>query len=183
MEILRAADRIATLWKNGGGETREVALFPEGAGWADFQWRISIATVTASGPFSAFPGIDRTLVVLDGALQLTIDGGIQPVQRASSPPIRFDGAAATHGTLIEGAVTDLNLMVRRGSCIGSLMPLHSRDAADNESRRFIIAAAPCMLGDVRLAAQDALSLMPGETMPLLPADARGWIVRLEETAA
>ncbi|MFP3548944.1 HutD family protein, partial [Rhizobium sp. SIMBA_035] len=30
--LIRGADLVAAPWKNGGGVTREVAAFPEGAG-------------------------------------------------------------------------------------------------------------------------------------------------------
>ena len=49
-------------WKNGGGETAEIAVSPPGAALDDFDWRLSMARVETDGPFSAFPGIDRTLV-------------------------------------------------------------------------------------------------------------------------
>jgi environmental stress-induced protein Ves len=45
-------------WKNGGGETTEIAVFPDGAGLSDFDWRVSMARVDGDGPFSSFPGIE-----------------------------------------------------------------------------------------------------------------------------
>ena len=50
-------------WKNGGGSTTEIAIAPPGAGLDDFDWRISLATISEDGPFSVFPGIDRTLIL------------------------------------------------------------------------------------------------------------------------
>ena len=50
-------------WKNGGGETAEIAVSPAGAGFDDFDWRISTAIVAQSGPFSGFPGVDRVLTL------------------------------------------------------------------------------------------------------------------------
>ena len=39
-------DRLtATPWKNGGGETREIAAFPAGAEYDDVAWRLSLATI------------------------------------------------------------------------------------------------------------------------------------------
>ena len=61
MRILRVSGRVAAPWKNGGGTTTEVAVFPAGASFDDFGWRISIADIARGGPFSQFPGIDRTL--------------------------------------------------------------------------------------------------------------------------
>ena len=66
MRILRAENYRRMRWKNGGGETAEIAVFPEGAGLDEFDWRISMARVEAGGPFSRFPGVDRTLSILEG---------------------------------------------------------------------------------------------------------------------
>ena len=90
--IIRAADGRAVPWKNGGGETIEIAVSPEGAGFADFDWRVSMARVAGDGPFSAFPGIDRTLTVLDGGVLHLSVGGREPVRLApDSAPFSFAG--------------------------------------------------------------------------------------------
>ena len=52
----------ATPWKNGGGTTQEIAGWPAGAGLDAFGWRVSIACIAASGPFSVFAGIDRSIM-------------------------------------------------------------------------------------------------------------------------
>lgn len=75
VRILRAADLTPTPWKNGGGLTREIATGPEGAGAGAFDWRVSLADVTADGPFSAFPGVDRILTVVEGAGMDLVVGG------------------------------------------------------------------------------------------------------------
>ena len=49
MRILRAADHKRMPWKNGGGETTEIAVFPEHAGLSDFDWRVSMARVDGDG--------------------------------------------------------------------------------------------------------------------------------------
>ena len=67
MQILRAANYKVMPWKNGLGSTTEIAIFPANAKLDDFDWRVSMAQVTSDGPFSSFPGIDRTLLVIDGA--------------------------------------------------------------------------------------------------------------------
>ena len=53
-----------TPWKNGAGATREIIAVPSVD--APFLWRASIATLQADGPFSPFPGVDRTIVLLAG---------------------------------------------------------------------------------------------------------------------
>jgi environmental stress-induced protein Ves len=111
--LLRASDRIAVPWKNGGGITREVAIWPPGSGFENFDWRVSIAEVREAGPFSRFENIDRTLMILKGRLALTIAGGQMELDPAS-PACAFAGEADCSGVPVGGPVTDLNVMTRRG---------------------------------------------------------------------
>ncbi|MFM0734957.1 HutD family protein [Paraburkholderia sediminicola] len=123
--LIRGADLVAAPWKNGGGVTREVAAFPQGAGLDAFVWRVSIADVAQAGPFSRFAGIDRTLVLLSGAGMLLdeTDGAsthavntlalIQPLDIA-----QFAGEAQIDARLVDGATRDFNLMVCRGAAVG-----------------------------------------------------------------
>jgi environmental stress-induced protein Ves len=115
MKILRAAERVATPWKNGGGVTREVAVWPPGAGLDAFDWRVSIAEVNSAGPFSHFPGIDRILAILEGRMALDFADSRVELD-AYSPPLAFPGDVSCSGTPIGGEVTDLNVMARRGRC-------------------------------------------------------------------
>lgn len=108
--LLRAADRAWAAWKNGGGETATVAVFPETAGLSDFDWRVSIARVDGDGPFSAFPGIDRTLTLLSGG-SMALNGH---VLTPDSAPFAFDGGEAVQASVTGGPVHDLNVMTRRG---------------------------------------------------------------------
>jgi len=115
MRVLRAADRIATPWKNGGGVTREVAAWPPGADLDGFEWRISLAEIAADGPFSTFPGVDRVLTVIQGeGLLLTVDDRMLALD-AASPPLDFPGEARVAARLTDGPISDLNVMVRRGA--------------------------------------------------------------------
>lgn len=101
-------------WKNGKGTTTEVAVFPEGAGLEDFGWRVSIADVREDGPFSTFPGIDRTLSVLDGeGIELAVSGQEEIRLDGSSEPFAFPADIHTGARLVAGPITDLNVMTRR----------------------------------------------------------------------
>jgi len=113
IRLLRAADRTAVPWKNGGGVTREVAASPPSAGLDSFDWRVSIAEVRASGPFSVFEGIDRTLTVLQGRLALTFADRTVELT-ADGARFAFPGDVPCTGQPVGGPVTDLNVMVRRG---------------------------------------------------------------------
>lgn len=100
-------------WKNGGGITCELAIFPAGASLEDFAWRISCAQVASGGPFSRFAGVDRSLAVLAGAgLNLCLDG--RPRQlRPADAPLAFAGEDQVSAELLAGPVADFNLMTRR----------------------------------------------------------------------
>jgi environmental stress-induced protein Ves len=124
MPIIRVAEQVVTPWKNGGGTTRAVAVHPPGASLDDFLWRISIATVGADGPFSAFLGVDRLLMLLDGdGMALVSDSGelrLSEVGQVAS----FPGEQAITGRLLGGPTVDLNVMTRRGAFSGALSLRH-----------------------------------------------------------
>jgi environmental stress-induced protein Ves len=135
--LLRGVDLMAAPWKNGGGVTREVAAFPEGAGLDAFVWRVSIADVAQAGPFSRFAGIDRTLVLLSGAGML-LDEEQGPTHKLTQPldSARFAGETAIDARLVDGATRDFNLMVRRGAATGELEVWRSEgDASAMQHRR------------------------------------------------
>ncbi len=115
LTVLRMADRKAVPWKNGGGVTREIAAWPQGSGFEDFAWRVSMAEVREDGPFSSFPNVDRILTVLEGGLRLTVHGAGVFDLSPRSPPMAFDGAAPAAAKLTAGPVLDLNVMTRRGA--------------------------------------------------------------------
>ena len=104
----------AVPWKNGGGITREAIRVP--AQGAAFVWRVSLAQIDASGPFSDFAGYNRTMVLLKGAgLELEFGNGQQRVLHRVGEMAQFDGALSTHCRLLDGPCVDFNLMVARTS--------------------------------------------------------------------
>ena len=108
-QSVAAADVAPQPWKNGGGLTRELLAWPTREDW---RVRISVADVTANGPFSCFDGVQRWFAVLQGAgVRLTVDGQLFDLRR-SSPAFSFDGAAAVECELIDGPTQDFNLMLR-----------------------------------------------------------------------
>jgi len=112
MLVLHESDYITVPWKNGGGLTREILKVPPDA--AAFDWRLSLATIEEPGPFSAFDGYDRTLVLVRGAgVELDFGSRGRAVLRAPGQLAAFDGSWATSCTLIDGPSSDLNLIVSR----------------------------------------------------------------------
>lgn len=114
ISVLKAQAHRRMPWKNGGGVTVEIAIHPEGASVDDFDWRVSMATVASDGPFSIFSGIDRTLSVLEGdGIALDVEGRETTLTRQSAP-LAFPADARCGARLIGSAITDLNVMTRRG---------------------------------------------------------------------
>jgi environmental stress-induced protein Ves len=122
-QLIQYASLRPAPWKNGGGCTTEIAVAPSGAGFDEFDWRISLATITQSGPFSSFPGIDRSLALVDGDGVLLDFGDERFVLSPSEPLIEFAGEDAVHATVTGALTTDFNVMTRRGRCRHRLEPL------------------------------------------------------------
>lgn len=104
-------------WKNGGGMSTDLVVYPEDAGWDDFIWRVGIADIRQSGPFSSFPGIERSIMLLEcpplSGMTLDIDG--TKTEMVAREFLDFPGEATTQGILRGAAVRDLNVMSRRGA--------------------------------------------------------------------
>jgi environmental stress-induced protein Ves len=137
MRIIRSSDYRRMPWKNGGGETVEIAISPPGASLDAFDWRISMAHVGSSGPFSQFPGVDRTLVLLAGhGIRLGVAGRGTVSLGRDTPPFAFSGDYPAAAELIDGPIDDLNVMTRRASHrhrlsrIAAERPVHVRREGD-----------------------------------------------------
>jgi uncharacterized protein len=123
MHIVRHSSFVAVPWRNGGGITHEAMRVPPGGD--SFQWRVSVAQIDASGPFSDFAAYRRFMVLLKGAgVVLTFSSGpgtVGPSGRdAKACELRtvgdmaeFDGGLAAHCDLVDGPCVDLNLMVSK----------------------------------------------------------------------
>lgn len=115
MKLIRFADLTPKPWKNGGGTTTEIAVAPEGAGFDDFDWRLSVAEVASDGPFSLFPQIDRTLTLIEGhGLDMSIEWREAVRLTPASAPLAFPGDVPVTASLVDGPIRDFNVMTRRG---------------------------------------------------------------------
>ena len=103
-------------WKNGGGTTAEIAVAPADADFSagKFDWRLSLASIESDGPFSAFPGIDRTIMLVEGnGMVLTNPDNVRMVLDRPFLPQDFPGEWPVDCRLLDGKVRDLNLMANR----------------------------------------------------------------------
>ena len=164
MRIIRASDCKTTPWKNGGGSTTEIAVAPPKASLEDFDWRISMAVVASDGPFSSFAGIDRTLAVVKGdGLILTIGDAAPATLANGTAPVSFPGDTPTSARLTAGAITDLNVMTRRGRFRHHLLRVStsmSCDFGDND-----IAVVLSLGGTTGvIAGENSATLEPGDAV-------------------
>jgi environmental stress-induced protein Ves len=107
---LRRSEWRPVPWKNGQGITHELYRLPaEGP----FTLRLSAAVVSADSPFSVFPGIDRTIALLEGGgFELRRQDGVM-VQVRGELPFCFHGEDEWSCRLLAGPVLDFNVMVDR----------------------------------------------------------------------
>jgi uncharacterized protein len=139
--VLAPADYRRMPWKNGGGHTHEIAVHPEGAGMAAFAWRVSIAEIAQDGPFSSFPGVDRTLVLITGN-GIRLQGTGSPLDlRAAYEPVTFTGEAELDCVLTDGPVRDFNLMVRRDAATGEIIVVREGGQAIAPAQAYVCFAA------------------------------------------
>lgn len=116
---LTAGDYKVMPWKNGGGTTTELYAEPDPAG--GFLWRVSIAAITADGPFSLFEGYDRHIMALDGAGMILSRGPVGEIAVAPLfTPRSFSGDWTISARLTGGPVRDFNLIARRAALTSRL---------------------------------------------------------------
>lgn len=113
--VLPANEYRRERWRNQMGWTREIHAQPgPGSDMTHWDWRLSIAEIERDAPFSAFPGIDRELVLLSGnGLRLRFDDGEVHELHPPHERLRFAGERSVVGELIDGPTHDFNLMWRR----------------------------------------------------------------------
>ena len=145
-------DRVpAQAWRNGGGSTQELLAWPLASQTAAWHWRISVASIARSGPFSAYPGVQRWFTVLTGdGVRLRFDGspaGAPATALLLTPdhePLAFEGGAAPDCELLGGPTLDLNLMLHRAQ--GQMLRVQAEDEWRSAAAcRAVFTMQPCVL--------------------------------------
>jgi environmental stress-induced protein Ves len=101
-----------------GGTTTELLIHPDGAEYEDlnFHFRLSTATVEVDeSTFTKLPGVERTLMVLYGQMDLEHEGQ----HKSTLVPFEQDFFKGDWNTTSKGKCVDFNLMCR-GKTTGEL---------------------------------------------------------------
>lgn len=123
-------------WKNGHGVTRTLATdrhaqSPTTAGDADWTWRISIADIETSGPFSTFEQVDRTLILLHGG-PLILNRPSAPIVLADpGERISFFGEETLDAKIAATPAQALNLMTRRSRVHSTVRVIHGKPVLES----------------------------------------------------
>ena len=180
MKIIRKDSLTPTPWKNGRGITHEVVRVP--ATGASFRWRLSVAQIESSGPFSDFAGYDRQMALLRGAgVSLTFENGQRTYLREPGDLVQFDGGLRTECELLDGPCVDLNLMVSQshGEVAAWVARLDQPLAVDASANRLTLIVG--ISGTIGIAGRDAqtASLEPWD-VAIIPA---GWAATVNPVLA
>lgn len=110
--IISPAAFTTVPWKNGLGETIEVAI-NKGGTLANFDWRLSMASVVEDGLFSNFASYTRNLILIEGD-GINLQHNDSKIDRLSNilDIATFDGGNKTVGNLHTGAITDFNVITK-----------------------------------------------------------------------
>jgi environmental stress-induced protein Ves len=181
------ADYRVMPWKNGQGTTAEIAVEPPATDGAldGFTWRLSIAEIGASGPFSRFPGYDRILVQIEGApMTLSHEGGGSHRLRLREPH-GFSGDVDTYGSLEAPPARDFNVIVRRDRA-SAVVSVHAAAAGEVVRAGGGVATriVHLLAGEAGIEVDGELSpLGPHETLIAADADALTLMAATEGTVA
>ena len=168
---LTPSDYVLMPWKNGGGSTTEIAIEPPDARLGEsFTWRVSSAAVATSGPFSSFPGLMRSLLLVEGVgFILDIEGQGRLRLKHPGQVVSFSGDSTVGATLIQGPCVDFGIISDPAKVRIELLWLNlSRDATSLSLAPTTLLYAPW--GPV-VVDPLGLELEPKDCLRFDPADA------------
>jgi environmental stress-induced protein Ves len=150
MEVVRFSRLREQRWANGAGTTTELHRIDRpGSEWAG---RISVAVINEPGPFSTYPGVDRTLICLGpDMMTLVVEGSV--VRLAPLERLDFTGEAEVETLRGDEQTLDLNVMTRRGAATSSTSLEHiveTRHLAAEAGEVLIICS---LTGTVRVSGE------------------------------
>lgn len=137
MQIIKSSDWKVTNWS--GGTTSELFISPSTAEFkkANYQLRISIATVEVEkSTFTPLPGIDRTLTVLEGEIELIHEGH----HTKKLQTYEQDSFLGDWNTKSIGKVRDFNVMTQGRKATVEVIKLMKNQVFEVNKGEFIYLA-------------------------------------------
>ena len=186
VRVFHSSDYRVTDWS--GGRTTELAIAPEGSLYAErkFLWRFSTATAEVEeSTYTSLPDYDRVILSLRGLLRLSHDDATWR-DFAEFEPYAFDGGVTTQA---RGKVVDLNLMLRKGRCAGTMIPIVGGPGLRMDVTAALAAVLPgaeellvfCFEGAVEaVSGEGTWPLETGDTLHVSNLGGEAWSVRATE---
>lgn len=160
-----------TLWKNGKGETTELAI-NDGGTLESFDWRLSMANVVEDGAFSYFSGHSRNLILIAGdGMHLQHDQSRVDKLDSLLSFATFDGGCHTIATLTSGPIVDINVISNANKYHATVKTF--TDKQDVPLRACTHCFIYCLDADARLFSANNstdVTLKAQHLMQLSPAD-------------
>jgi uncharacterized protein len=180
MQIISPQQFKVLPWKNGKGSTTELAISPQGT-LDQFDWRLSIATVSEDGPFSNFAGIERNLILIEGeGIELVHDNIKTDTLNECLDFATFDGGCSTMGRLKNGTIKDFNVMHNPAVYTAEVITLKQRQSLKLKLRDHCFIAALESDGEIELVskstADKTINIKPKHLVILSKHDADECIV-------
>lgn len=167
--VSRLAAIEPSLWKNGGGTTRQLLRHPPDASLDDFLVRVSVADVASDGPFSVYLGVRRHLLLLTGSIELARGDGRLETLVERDRVVEFDGDEQISARVLSQPlpVRDFNVMVRAANCSAKVTLVRSAAVLPAPELQQLMIVAFCVSGRWRVG---ALELAPDEFVVLRDDD-------------
>ncbi len=170
MKILGQKDYRDMAWKNGKGRTVELLRIPHPKVQDLFSLRLSIASMTESGPFSHYPGIERTIILLEGkGVVLDFVDEIKMNLNVKLKPIQFAGEAEISAHLIDGPIREFNVMGARDAVEAFVevhQKLNSLSVGGDGDHYLYICEGTAMVGNDLVKKDDLIITTHGEKVSL-----------------
>ena len=186
VRVFHSSNYRVTDWS--GGRTTELAIAPVGSLYAErkFLWRFSTATAEVEeSTYTSLPDYNRVILSLRGLLRLSHDDTTWR-DFAEFEPYAFDGGVTTQA---RGKVVDLNLMLRKGRCAGTMIPIVGGPGLRTDVTAALVAALPgaeellifCFEGAAEaVGLEGSWPLEAGDTLHVSNLGGEAWSVRATE---
>ena len=186
VRVFHSSNYRVTDWS--GGRTTELAIAPVGSLYAErkFLWRFSTATAEVEeSTYTSLPDYNRVILSLRGLLRLSHDDTTWR-DFAEFEPYAFDGGVTTQA---RGKVVDLNLMLRKGRCAGTMIPIVGGPGLRTDVTAALVAALPgaeellifCFEGAAEaVGLEGSWPLEAGDTLHVSNLGGGAWSVRATE---